>query len=159
MRSCCVPLREIHWKCAKYTLYILVMSLKISNLRLQLHFLGNNESIQSHGWPSTQPGSLHTALQRGYTQPCSLFSRGMAVWTMGAWLCQQWGHGCVNNGGMAVWTMGAWLCQQWGHGCVNNGGMAVSTMGNGCVHVPGCVEGHPWILQLWMFYHLTPEDL
>ena len=27
------------------------------------------------GWPSTQPGSLHTALQRKYTQPCSLFSR------------------------------------------------------------------------------------
>ena len=44
-----------------------------------------------HGWPSTQPGSLHTALQRKYTQPCSLFSRGTAVWTMGARLCQQWG--------------------------------------------------------------------
>ena len=43
-----------------------------------------------HGWPSTQPGSLHTALQRKYTQPCSLFSRGTAVWTMGARLCEQW---------------------------------------------------------------------
>ena len=47
--------------------------------------------LQCHGWPSTQPGSLHTALQRKYTQPCSLFSRGTAVWTMGARLCQQWG--------------------------------------------------------------------
>ena len=44
-----------------------------------------------HGWPSTQPGSLHTALQRKYTQPCSLFSRGTAVWTIGARLCEQWG--------------------------------------------------------------------
>ena len=44
-----------------------------------------------HGWPSTQPGSLHTALQRKYTQPCSLFSRSTAVWTMGARLCEQWG--------------------------------------------------------------------
>ena len=43
-----------------------------------------------HGWPSTQPGSLHTALQRKYTQPCPLFSRGTAVWTMGARLCEQW---------------------------------------------------------------------
>ena len=43
-----------------------------------------------HGWPSTQPGSLHTAVQRKYTQPCSLFS--------GARLCEQWEHGCVNNG-------------------------------------------------------------
>ena len=51
--------------------------------------------LNVHGWPSTQPGSLHTALQRKYTQPCSLFSRGTAVWT---------------NGGTAVWTMG--------HGCV-----------------------------------------
>ena len=44
-----------------------------------------------HGWPSTQPGSLHTALQRKYTQPCLLFSRGAAVWTMEARLCEQWG--------------------------------------------------------------------
>ena len=44
-----------------------------------------------HGWPSTQPGSLHIAVQRKYTQPCSLFSRGTAVWTMGVRLCQQWG--------------------------------------------------------------------
>ena len=44
----------------------------------------------NHGWPSTQPGSLHTALQRKYTQPCSMFSRGTAMWTI-------WGHGCVNN--------------------------------------------------------------
>ena len=44
-----------------------------------------------HGWPFTQPGSLHTALQRKYTQPCPLFSRGTAVWTMGARLCEQWG--------------------------------------------------------------------
>ena len=42
------------------------------------------------GWPSTQPGSLHTALLRKYTQPCSLFSRSR--------LCEQWGHGCLNNG-------------------------------------------------------------
>ena len=60
----------------------------------------------SHGWPSTQPGSLHTALQHNYTQLCSLFSRGTAGWTMG---------------GTAVWTMG-----------------------QGCVQVPGCVEGRPW---------------
>ena len=40
-----------------------------------------------HGWPSTQPGSLHTALQRKYTH-CS----------PGARLCEQWGHSCVNNG-------------------------------------------------------------
>ena len=46
---------------------------------------------QQHGWPSTQPGILHTALQRKYTQPCSLFSRGTAVRTMGARLCEQWG--------------------------------------------------------------------
>ena len=45
----------------------------------------------THGWPSTQPGSLHTALQCKYTQSCSLFSRGTAVSTMGARLCQQWG--------------------------------------------------------------------
>ena len=44
-----------------------------------------------HGWPPTQPGSLHTAVQRKYTLPCSLFSRGTAVWTMGARLCEQWG--------------------------------------------------------------------
>ena len=47
--------------------------------------------LETHGWPSTQPGSLHTAQQRKYTQPCSLFSRGTAVWTMGAQLCEQWG--------------------------------------------------------------------
>ena len=47
----------------------------------------------THGWPSTQPGSLLTALQRKYTQPCSLFFQD-----------------CVNNGGTAVWTIG--------HGCV-----------------------------------------
>ena len=46
---------------------------------------------QYHGWPFTQPGSLHTALQRKYTQPCSLFSRGTPVWTMMARLCEQWG--------------------------------------------------------------------
>ena len=44
-----------------------------------------------HVWHSTQPGSLHTALQRKYTQPCSLFSRGTAVRTMRARLCEQWG--------------------------------------------------------------------
>ena len=49
-----------------------------------------------HGWPSTQPGSLHTAVQRKYTQPCSLFSRGTAVWTMGARLCEQWGTAVCN---------------------------------------------------------------
>ena len=48
-------------------------------------------SIDIHGWPSTQPGSLLTALKRRYTQPCSLFSRGTAMWTMGARLCEQWG--------------------------------------------------------------------
>ena len=61
----------------------------------------NPRLMFDHGWPSTQPGSLHTALQRKYTQPCSLFSRGTAVWTMGARLCEQWGtstmgHGCVH---------------------------------------------------------------
>ena len=53
------------------------------------HSDGPNQ--QKHGWPSTQPGSLHTALQRKYTQACSLFSRGTAVCTMGARLCEQWG--------------------------------------------------------------------
>ena len=53
--------------------------------------LVNAFANNNHGWPSTQPGSLHTALQRKYTQPCSLFSRGTAVLTMGARLCQQWG--------------------------------------------------------------------
>ena len=48
-----------------------------------------------HEWPSTQPGSLHTALQRKYTQPCSLFSRGTAVWTMGGTAVWTLGHGCV----------------------------------------------------------------
>ena len=46
---------------------------------------------QWHGRPSTQPGSLHTALQRKYTQPCSLFSRSTVVRTIGARLCKQWG--------------------------------------------------------------------
>ena len=64
----------------------------VSRPRASIH------QVINHGWPSTQPGSLHTALQRKYTQPCSLFSRGTAVWTMGARLCEQWGHGCVNNG-------------------------------------------------------------
>ena len=54
----------------------------------EIHF---SSWFHCHGWPSTQPGSLHTALQRKYTQPCSLFSRGTAVWTMGARLCEQWG--------------------------------------------------------------------
>ena len=56
--------------------------------------LANSEPwlYRLHGWPLiTQPGSLHPALQRKYTQPCSLFSRGTAVWTMGARLCLQWG--------------------------------------------------------------------
>ena len=50
-------------------------------------FINKIADIKTHGWPSTQPGSLHTTLQCKYTQPCSLFSRGTAVWTMG--------HGCV----------------------------------------------------------------
>ena len=56
-------------------------------------YSGNSDK---HGWPSTQPGSLHTAVQRKYTQPCSLFSRGTAVWTMGARLCEQWGTAVCN---------------------------------------------------------------
>ena len=63
---------------------------------ITLWWLHNTKRLQVwasylHGWPSTQPGSLHTAVQRKYTQPCSLFSRGTAVWTMGARLCEQWG--------------------------------------------------------------------
>ena len=58
--------------------------------------LRNNRYITcrqtAHGWPSTQPDSLHTAQQRKYTQPCSLFSRGTTVWTMG--------HDCVLPGCM-----------------------------------------------------------
>ena len=42
-----------------------------------------------HGWPSTQPGSLHTVLQRTHSR---------AHCSPGARLCEQWGHGCVNNG-------------------------------------------------------------
>ena len=38
-----------------------------------------HKSVYYHGLTSTQPGSLHTALQRKYTQPCSLFSRSTAV--------------------------------------------------------------------------------
>ena len=64
---------------------------------------------QFHGWLSTQPGSLHTALQRKFIHTAVLIVLP-------------------------------------GHGCVNNGGTAVSTMGHGCVQVPGCVEGHPWVL-------------
>ena len=51
----------------------------------------SNLLAHEHRWPSTQPGSLHTALQHKDTQSCSLYSRGMAVWTMGARLCEQWG--------------------------------------------------------------------
>ena len=57
----------------------------------RLQCVDNKSFQQYHGWPSTQPGSLHTALQRQYTQPCSLFSQGTAVWTMRARLCEQWG--------------------------------------------------------------------
>ena len=56
------------------------------NLRHNIRFLPMAGS-HFHGWSSTQPGSLHTPLQRKYTQSCSLFSRGTTVWTMG--------HGCV----------------------------------------------------------------
>ena len=52
---------------------------------------GEFTGLSEHRWPSTQPGSLHTALQRKYTQPCLLFSRGTAVWTMVARLFEQWG--------------------------------------------------------------------
>ena len=69
---------------------------------------------QFHGWPSTQPGSC--------TQPCN-----------------------VNTHSRAHCSPETRLCEQWEHGCVNNGGTAVSTMGHGCVQVPGCVEGHPWV--------------
>ena len=60
-----------------------------------------------HGWPSTQPGSLHTALQRKYTQLLIVLP----------------GHGCVNNGGTAVSTMG--------HGCVQVPGCVE---GHPCIH-------------------------
>ena len=75
--------------------------------------------------------SLHTALERKYTQPCTLFSRGTAVWTMGAQLCEQWGTAVCKC--PAVWRVtrdswevplhqpvsSCWLqmswCQQEGH--------------------------------------------
>ena len=60
------------------------------------------------------------------TQPCNVNTHSRAHCSPGARLCEQWGHGCVNNGGTAVWTMG-----------------------HGCVQVPGCVEGHPWLLESW----------
>ena len=56
------------------------------------HLILARETI--HGWPSTQPGNLHTALQRKHTAVLIVLP----------------GHGCVNNGATAVWTMG--------HGCV-----------------------------------------
>ena len=55
------------------------------------------------------------------TQPCNVNTHSRAHCSRGARLCEQWVHGCVNNGCTAVWTMG-----------------------HGCVQVPGCVEGHPW---------------
>ena len=63
----------------------------------------------NHGWPSTQPGSLHTALQHKYTQPCNVNTHSRAHCSPGAWLCQQYGHGCVNNG--ARLCASAWLCR------------------------------------------------
>ena len=62
--------------------------------------------VPCHGIKSQHPLHSQAACTQPcwckYTQPCSLFSRGTAVWTMGARLWEQWGT--------AVWTMG--------HGCV-----------------------------------------
>ena len=86
---------------ANMTFEFLFVHFKLSvNL---FHFDADQKcSVLYHGWPSTQPRSLHTAVQRKYTQPCSLFSRGTAVWTMG--------HGCVQVPG----------CVE-GHPCICNG--------------------------------------
>ena len=74
--------------------------------------------LHNHGWPSTQPGSLHTALQRKYTQPCSLFSRGTAVWTMGARLCP---HITSMNSARPCWIsepISLWnACSVWWPAC------------------------------------------
>ena len=32
------------------------------------------------------------------TQPCNVNTHSRAYWSPGARLCEQWGHGCVNNG-------------------------------------------------------------
>ena len=80
-------MHEFAWHCLQQ-FYHHRLLIKLQ-LMLRFRFVGIVWG-KYHGWPSTQPGSLHTALQRKYTQPCSLFSR--------ARLCEQWGHGCVNNG-------------------------------------------------------------
>ena len=64
------------------------------------------------------------------TQPCNVNTHSRAHCSPMARLWEQWGHVLI----VLPW-----------HGCVNNGGTAVWTMGHGCVQVPGCVEGHPWI--------------
>ena len=46
--------------------------------------------VLNHGWPSTQPGSC--------TQPCNVNTHSRAHCSPGARLCEQWGHGSVNNG-------------------------------------------------------------
>ena len=76
-------------KCSKEWLMVMISSVICRVMILMLwKFWGINDKFDyNHGWPSTQPGSLHTALQRKYTQPCSLFSWGTAVSTIG--------HGCV----------------------------------------------------------------
>ena len=101
----------VHWGCTFTDVPFNKLELHRNNSESTLHidfspWFANSQVFfqytRSHGWPPTQPGSLHTALQRKYTQPCtalqrkytqpcSLFSRGTAVWTMGARLCEQWG--------------------------------------------------------------------
>ena len=81
----------------RYSTHFLLFACIHSLIPTPIHF--KMALMYYHGWPSTQPGSLHTALQRKCTQPC----------------------------------------------CVNNGCKAVSAMRHGCVQVPDCVEGHPWL--------------
>ena len=108
-----------------------------------------------HGWPSTQPGSLHTALQRKYTQPCSLFSRCAS-----ARLCRgsparvtlyTAGHlhtavpHCSHSRAPIVHT--AVPRENNEHGCVYLRCRAVCKL-------PGCVEGHPWLDHCRYFCYL-----
>ena len=44
----------------------------------------------NHGWPSNSRAAC--------TQPCNVNTHSRAHCSPGARLCEQWGHGCVNNG-------------------------------------------------------------
>ena len=96
----------VHWGCTFTDVPFNKLELHRNNSESTLHidfspwFANSQVFFSIHA--ISQPGSLHTALQRKYTQPCtalqrkytqpcSLFSRGTAVWTMGARLCEQWG--------------------------------------------------------------------